>query len=323
MRALLLVAVVCGCLVVTLAAQPLAPPAPAGPVRVGGNIKPPAKIRHVPPVYPQDALAARVAGIVIVEANIGTDGIVADARVLRGVPMLNDAAIESVKQWQYEPTLLNGTAVPVIMTVTVNFSLGGPNNADSASFVGGSRVDGTVGLPPGGASGAPPANTNPYLVTPNGVGLVSIGMTLQSLTGTVPPTQLRTFPRRTMRGVTPSVEIALEPGGPPALVADLFDNQVLQIAVRSNRFRTADGFGVGTSLGELRKHEPKLIVVMCDRGPCAIGPSQRYAFELDAPVATASDLAQVPDTALVTGVLVAPAPAAGQLVRPGPPPPRE
>ena len=44
-----------------------------------------------------------------------------DVSVLRSVPLLDDAAIAAVLQWQYTPTLLNGVPVPVIMTVTVNF----------------------------------------------------------------------------------------------------------------------------------------------------------------------------------------------------------
>jgi protein TonB len=93
------------------------------PLRVGGNISAPAKVRDVKPVYPADAQAAKVQGVVIVEATIGTDGSVVDARVLRSIPMLDQAAIDAVKQWQFTPTLLNGAAVPVIMTVTVNFWL--------------------------------------------------------------------------------------------------------------------------------------------------------------------------------------------------------
>jgi protein TonB len=69
------------------------------------------------------AQAARVQGIVIVEATIGEDGHVINARILRSVPLLDQAAVEAVRQWQYTPTLLNGVPVPVIMTVTVNFSL--------------------------------------------------------------------------------------------------------------------------------------------------------------------------------------------------------
>ena len=56
-------------------------------------------------------------------ATIGPDGRVQDVRVLRSIPLLDAAAIEAVKQWQYTPTLLNGVPVPVIMTVTVNFTL--------------------------------------------------------------------------------------------------------------------------------------------------------------------------------------------------------
>jgi TonB family protein len=94
---------------------------PANAVRVGGGIAPPTKIKNVAPVYPPDALAARVAGVVIIEAVIGEDGKVRAARVLRSIPMLDPAALEAVKQWEFTPTLLNGTAVPVVMTATVNF----------------------------------------------------------------------------------------------------------------------------------------------------------------------------------------------------------
>jgi protein TonB len=104
------------------AAPPPAPP--PEPLRVGGNIKAPAKVRDVRPVYPAEAQSARIQGIVIIEATIGADGRVRQTRVLRPVsPLLDDAAVEAVRQWEYEPTLLNGSPVPVIMTVTVNFRL--------------------------------------------------------------------------------------------------------------------------------------------------------------------------------------------------------
>jgi periplasmic protein TonB len=61
--------------------------------------------------------------VVILEATIDPAGNVRHARVLRGQPLLDQAAIDAVQQWQYVPTLLNGVAVPVIMTVTVNFTL--------------------------------------------------------------------------------------------------------------------------------------------------------------------------------------------------------
>jgi protein TonB len=93
------------------------------PVRVGGNIKPPVKLKDVPPIYPADAQASKVQGVVIIEATIDTNGFVSSARVLRGMPMLDQAALEAVNQWQFQPTLLNGMPVPVIMTVTVNFTM--------------------------------------------------------------------------------------------------------------------------------------------------------------------------------------------------------
>jgi protein TonB len=77
----------------------------------------------VTPVYPPIAQAARVQGIVIIEATIGEDGQVTNARILRSVPLLDQAALDAVRQWHYVPTMLNGVPVPVIMTVTVNFTL--------------------------------------------------------------------------------------------------------------------------------------------------------------------------------------------------------
>ena len=74
------------------------------PVRVGGNIKPPAKIKDVPPIYPADAQAASVQGVVIIEATIDTTGHVSRRRVLRSIPLLDQAALDAVKQWQFKPT---------------------------------------------------------------------------------------------------------------------------------------------------------------------------------------------------------------------------
>lgn len=75
------------------------------------------------PVYPPIAQSARVQGIVIIEATIGPDGAVKDAKVLRSIPLLDGSALEAVRQWVFTPTLLNGVPVPVIMTVTVQFTL--------------------------------------------------------------------------------------------------------------------------------------------------------------------------------------------------------
>jgi TonB family protein len=92
-------------------------------VRVGGKIKAPIKTKDAKPVYPPDARSAKVAGTVIIEATIGANGKVIDAKVLRSVPRLDQAALDAVKQWEYSPTLLNGKPVPVKMTVTVVFKL--------------------------------------------------------------------------------------------------------------------------------------------------------------------------------------------------------
>lgn len=94
------------------------------PVRTGGTVQPPTKIKHVAPVYPELAIQSRVQGVVIIEATIGTDGSVTDARVARPVALLDEAAVAAVRQWKFAPTTLNGEPVPVIMAVTVTFSLG-------------------------------------------------------------------------------------------------------------------------------------------------------------------------------------------------------
>ncbi|HUP39569.1 MAG TPA: energy transducer TonB [Vicinamibacterales bacterium] len=93
------------------------------PVQVGGHIKPPVRTRYVMPEYPPIARASRVQGVVILEAIIGADGRVTSARVLRSNPLLEHAALDAVKEWEYTLTLLNGRATPVIMTVTVRFTL--------------------------------------------------------------------------------------------------------------------------------------------------------------------------------------------------------
>jgi TonB family protein len=93
------------------------------PVRVGGHIKVPSKVRDVKPVYPPEARAAGIQGVIILEATVAVDGRIADAKVLRSIPPLDEAALDAVRQWEFAPTLLNGVPVPVIMTVTVNFAL--------------------------------------------------------------------------------------------------------------------------------------------------------------------------------------------------------
>jgi protein TonB len=98
-----------------------APPAPR--VRVGGLVKAPRLVDKVAPVYPDLARQARVGGIVILEAVVGTDGRVQSVRVLRGQPLLDPAALEAVKQWRYQPLLLNGVPTEFELTVTLVFNI--------------------------------------------------------------------------------------------------------------------------------------------------------------------------------------------------------
>jgi TonB family protein len=91
-------------------------------VRPGGRIMPPKKIKDVKPVYPAIAQSAGVAGAVTIEATIGTDGKVIDATVVRSIALLDQAALDAVRQWEYLPTMLNGVPVPVLVTVTITFT---------------------------------------------------------------------------------------------------------------------------------------------------------------------------------------------------------
>ena len=93
----------------------------ASTLRAGDEIKEPKKLKNVSPSYPEDAIRAGLEGVVIIDCVVDVKGKVDSAKVLRGVPPLTDAALKAVRQWRYTPTLLNGAAVPVIMTVTVNF----------------------------------------------------------------------------------------------------------------------------------------------------------------------------------------------------------
>lgn len=107
---------------------PLPPPPPVSrptpPMPVGGVIRPPQRLHDVAPRYPTIARSAGIAGVVILEAVIAEDGTVRDVKVLRSVPLLDQAAVDAVRQWRFTPTLLNGQAIPIVMTVTVAFTLG-------------------------------------------------------------------------------------------------------------------------------------------------------------------------------------------------------
>jgi periplasmic protein TonB len=104
---------------------PVEPERQKGEIRVpvGGLLRPPQKVQHVDPVYPPLAVVARVQGPVQIECVISTGGDVSELKVLRGHPLLDDAAVAAVSQWRYRPTMLNGVYVSVVLTVTVDFRL--------------------------------------------------------------------------------------------------------------------------------------------------------------------------------------------------------
>jgi TonB family protein len=106
-----------------MAAPPRAGLSADGAMRIGGLVKPPMKIKDIRPVYPQEARDAHVQGVVIAEIRIEPDGQVSRVQIVRSIPALDEAAVAAIRQWEFMPTLLNGAAVPVVMTVTVQFSL--------------------------------------------------------------------------------------------------------------------------------------------------------------------------------------------------------
>jgi protein TonB len=111
---------------ISAAAPPPPPPppqAPAGPVRVGGQIKTPALVHRVEPIYPEVAAAAKLSGMVILEAVVGTDGCVETVSVLRSRhALLDKAAVDALKQWRYTPLVLNAIPTSFVLTVTFTFS---------------------------------------------------------------------------------------------------------------------------------------------------------------------------------------------------------
>ncbi len=98
-------------------------PAPEGPVRVGGQVKEPRLISSTKPVYPALAQKTAVQGDVVIETTIDKNGSVAKMHVVSGPSLLRDAALNAVRQWKYEPLLLNNQPISVQMMVTVKFRL--------------------------------------------------------------------------------------------------------------------------------------------------------------------------------------------------------
>src|SRR5262245_32193310 len=106
---------------------PPPPPPPVilrNPIRVSGGVQQANLIYQLTPTYPPLARTARVQGVVVIEAVITKEGAVGTVRLIYGHPLLVQSALDAVRQWRYRPTTLNGEAVEVITTITVNFVMG-------------------------------------------------------------------------------------------------------------------------------------------------------------------------------------------------------
>jgi len=99
------------------------PPKPSGPVRVADLPVAPRKTVDVRPVYPEVARMVKVEGTVVLEAVLDQSGRVTQLRVIRSIPLLDQAALDAVRQWRYTPSMYGGQPVSVLMTITINFQL--------------------------------------------------------------------------------------------------------------------------------------------------------------------------------------------------------
>jgi protein TonB len=103
----------------------VAKPKPTGPQRISGGVMAGRILNKTMPVYPPIAKAAHVGGTVVLHAMISKNGTIEHLEAISGPPMLQGAAIDAVRQWRYQPYLLNGDPTEVDTTITVNFNLSG------------------------------------------------------------------------------------------------------------------------------------------------------------------------------------------------------
>ena len=101
----------------------LPPPPKQVRIRVGGNVQQARLVSQPKPLYPPLAKQARIQGLVKLQAIIAKDGTIVQLEVLSGHPLLVQSAMDAVRQWRYQPTLLNGEPVEVVTTIDVVFTL--------------------------------------------------------------------------------------------------------------------------------------------------------------------------------------------------------
>ncbi len=267
------------------------------PVRVGGAITAPTKIHDVQPQYPVEAMRARVQGIVWVEMTVGISGHVEAARVIRSVPLLDQAALDTVKQWKFTPPLVNGVPRAVIMTAEVSFALAGGNRALRDNLDASLLPDAEV-------------RRQPFLIAPGRVGLLQVGMTVDKLLQLIPPPQTSLIDMRFQEHFTPAIAIRLDAGSPqPSLIAAyrqvlagrVDEWRVAAIEIMDARFRTAEGLGVGSTIAEIRVIHPNIEPTVNTAGPLVSLRDRAMWFWLDP---TAVRGSRVPDTATVIRISV-------------------
>ena len=118
---------------------------PAGPQRISSGVMQGLAISQPQPVYPDEAKAQHVQGVVVLHARIAKDGTVKDLQLISGPPALVVSAIDAVRQWKYKPYLLNGEPTEVDTTVNINYTFGGDDNKGAPS----SQPEGSMSIPAG------------------------------------------------------------------------------------------------------------------------------------------------------------------------------
>lgn len=98
-------------------------PAAADAIQIGPGMKPPQVTKSGRPRYTPEALKAKIQGTVIMQIVVGTNGKVRDARVIRSLPMLDEAALAAAREWEFAPTIVDGKPVPVLLMLELDFNV--------------------------------------------------------------------------------------------------------------------------------------------------------------------------------------------------------
>jgi TonB family protein len=264
------------------------------PVRVGGDVPAPRLLRDVAPRYPPEAMREHVEGAVWVELTVGVDGHVSAARIIQSVPLLDQAALDAVKQWEFSRPIVNGVPRPVIVTGEVSF-------ATNAGGKGRTRISG----PDASLLPDDQVREQPLLIAPGRAGLVQVGMTIDRLLRMFPG-QTRLLDPQSQARFTPAIAIRLDPSTmqPSLIVASrqvAEQWRVAEIDVRDPRFHTSDGLGVGSTLAQIRAREPGVEPAIGVAGPSVSLRDGALSFWFDPARLSGST---VPDSATVTRVTV-------------------